>query len=228
MMYGLLMKQRFRFALLFSLLVHAALLGLRPPTPVVFSEPRELEVRLADPPGSPPSALAPPKAQPAIPAAPPARTRVAPVAQEVTRPSPAILTAPVATPSPTPPMPVNPSAQAEAAPAPALASAPPRPDKPASGDESTVIFDAAYLRNPAPDYPPQSRRLEEEGMVKLKVRVNQEGRAIAVEVAQSSGFRRLDTAAVEAVRNWRFVPARRDGQPLEATVIVPVRFTLND
>ena len=103
-----------------------------------------------------------------------------------------------------------------------------RAEKSSTVGKSGVIFDAAYLRNPPPEYPPQSRTLEEEGVVKLKVRVSVEGRALAVELAKSSGFKRLDAAALEAVRQWRFVPAKQDGQALEDTVIVPLRFTLNE
>ena len=111
------------------------------------------------------------------------------------------------------------------------AAAPPAPNpvgtSAAAGPTVTAArFDAAYLRNPAPAYPPLSRRLREEGKVLLKVRVSADGRASAVEVAQSAGSERLDRAAREAVARWRFVPARRGEQPVEATVLVPIIFKL--
>lgn len=87
-------------------------------------------------------------------------------------------------------------------------------------------FDADYLNNPAPDYPPLARRLREQGTVKLRVLVTPEGQARQVELEESSGSPRLDAAARSAVTRWRFVPARRGERPVEAWVIVPVVFSL--
>ncbi|MBA4710231.1 energy transducer TonB [Aquitalea aquatica] len=87
-------------------------------------------------------------------------------------------------------------------------------------------FTADYLHNPAPVYPPSSRRNGEEGRVLLRVRVSAAGQAEAVDVQHGSGFSRLDEAAREAVANWRFTPARRGGQALASTVIVPITFRL--
>ena len=88
-------------------------------------------------------------------------------------------------------------------------------------------FDAAYLDNPAPGYPSLSRRHHEEGRVLLRVLVGADGRAESVDVAASSGFERLDHAAQEAVRRWRFVPARRGDGAVAAYVNVPVAFSLD-
>lgn len=88
-------------------------------------------------------------------------------------------------------------------------------------------FDADYLQNPAPAYPPTSRRMREEGRVLLLVRVSASGQADAVQVRQSSGFERLDEAALTAVRQWRFVPARRGDETVAAAVLVPLVFRLD-
>lgn len=88
-------------------------------------------------------------------------------------------------------------------------------------------FDAAYLQNPKPAYPSLSRRLGEEGKVLLKVRVTTEGHPAAVDLEKSSNFERLDEAARQAVTRWRFVPARRGDEAVEASVIVPVVFRLD-
>ena len=88
-------------------------------------------------------------------------------------------------------------------------------------------FDAAYLHNPRPDYPSLSRRLGEEGKVLLRVRVSREGQPAAVDLEKSSNFARLDEAARAVVAHWRFVPARRGDEAIEATVIVPVVFRLD-
>lgn len=87
-------------------------------------------------------------------------------------------------------------------------------------------FDAAYLDNPRPPYPGVSRRLGEEGEVRLRVQVDPAGLAQQVEIQQGSGYPRLDQAALETVRQWRFVPARQGDQPVAAWVIVPIQFTL--
>jgi len=86
--------------------------------------------------------------------------------------------------------------------------------------------DAAYLDNPAPAYPSISRRQREQGRVLLRVRVGADGRAESVEIAASSGYDRLDLAAQDAVRRWRFVPARRGAQAVAAFVNVPISFSL--
>lgn len=87
-------------------------------------------------------------------------------------------------------------------------------------------FNAAYLRNPPPRYPLAARRNGDEGTVMLRVLVTTEGAAARVELDRTSGSASLDGAALEAVRNWRFVPARRGSQNVEDWVRVPVVFRL--
>lgn len=79
---------------------------------------------------------------------------------------------------------------------------------------------------PAPRYPARERRLGVEGVVRLRVRVADDGAVEAVEVEASSGSAALDAAAVEAVLGWRFACALRDGDPASDVVLVPVRFVL--
>lgn len=87
-------------------------------------------------------------------------------------------------------------------------------------------FNAAYLNNPAPHYPSLSRRLGEQGRVLLRVQVTTDGTAGSVELQTGSGSTRLDQAALEAVKKWRFIPAKRGEQPVNASVLVPVRFSI--
>jgi protein TonB len=87
-------------------------------------------------------------------------------------------------------------------------------------------FGVAYLNNPAPAYPPISRRLGEQGRVMLKVLVSAAGEPQSVALETGSGSDRLDQAAIEAVKQWRFVPAKRNGQSLSAYVLVPLKFVL--
>lgn len=87
-------------------------------------------------------------------------------------------------------------------------------------------FDADYLSNPSPRYPPLSRKLAETGRVLLRVQVSPKGEALTVQLHRSSGFERLDKSALEAVADWRFVPARQGQQAVMAWVIVPIVFSL--
>lgn len=91
---------------------------------------------------------------------------------------------------------------------------------------SAPRFDADYLQNPAPAYPPLSRRAGEEGKVVLKVYVEPSGLASQVEIQKSSDFEQLDKAALSAVRRWKFVPARQGSVAVGAWVLVPIVFSL--
>lgn len=98
------------------------------------------------------------------------------------------------------------------------------PPAPAPVAVVAARFDADYLHNPKPVYPALSRRMNEEGRVLLKVRVSAQGTALDVAVSKTSGFPRLDAAAVDAVTRWRFVPARRGDDAIDSTVVVPITF----
>jgi protein TonB len=65
-----------------------------------------------------------------------------------------------------------------------------------------------------------------EGIVKLKVQVLPNGEAGLIELATSSGADVLDTSAIEQVRKWRFIPARRKNVAVTGWVIVPLVFEL--
>ena len=88
-------------------------------------------------------------------------------------------------------------------------------------------FNADYLNNPAPVYPSLARRQGVEGRVVLDVLVTPEGKVRSLKLRQSSGSTALDEAAQAAVREWRFVPARRGDTPVEAWVGVPVAFHMS-
>jgi protein TonB len=104
-----------------------------------------------------------------------------------------------------------------------------KPEPSASASAAEVIqpkFDANYLNNPKPPYPSLSRRLGEEGIVLLRVYVDVKGQPEQIQMAKSSGFERLDAAALQAVAGWKFVPARQGKITVAAWVQVPVSFQL--
>ena len=138
-------------------------------------------------------------------------------------PAPMPVASPDATPSPNAPtgvveQPALPPIAAPVAVAPAPPPPPPKVELPSS--------DAAYLQNPRPAYPPVSKRLGEQGKVLVRVLIGTDGTAHQAEVQQSSGYDRLDQAAVDTVRKWRYVPGKRAGVPETMWFSVPINFVL--
>jgi len=142
-----------------------------------------------------------------------------PTPRRVVQQTPPVLAAAAETPS-------APAAFAVAPQPPAEPKVEAKPVAPAPAPLSGARFDADYLQNPKPVYPPMSRRLGEEGKVILRVRVSAAGTAQEVEIKQGSGFSRLDAAARDAVSRWRFVPAKRGDEAVESWVAVPIQFAL--
>lgn len=95
-----------------------------------------------------------------------------------------------------------------------------------SADGGPPGFAPGSAENPLPHYPTVARRRGIEGTVILDVLVNAAGLPERVAIARSSGSGLLDDAALEAVRRWRFRPARRAGEPVEGKVAVPITFRL--
>jgi periplasmic protein TonB len=184
-------------------LVQVAL--LEAPRPLAPPEPPPEPVRIETP---PPVAVEAPEGRPEPEPRPEKKPEPEPE-PEVTRQEPPEVPTEVAEPAPTEP---EPAVVAQVEPAPASVVPP--------------VYEADYLSNPPPPYPRLSRRLREEGEVELRVRVSPAGQPVAVELARSSGSGRLDEAALQAVRDWRFEPARRGGQAVEAWVRVPILFKL--
>lgn len=85
---------------------------------------------------------------------------------------------------------------------------------------------ARVRQQPKPPYPELSRERQEEGVVRLRLQLDAQGRLQSVKLLQSSGFVRLDRAAREAVTEWQFSPGVQNGQPVPATLDVPVYFRL--
>ena len=100
-----------------------------------------------------------------------------------------------------------------------------------SAGSSSGTADADYksesLRNAQPRYPIYSRKMRQEGVVIITAEVLTDGSATDVRMAASSGIKLLDEAALETVRQWRFIPAKRDGMPYVQRLRIPVTFSLN-
>jgi len=146
------------------------------------------------------------------------RTAIAPPAPRLSKPTEAALTLPES------------AAAAPTLPAPAAEQAIPSDAGPKIETASIALtppsFSAAYLSNPAPRYPLASRRSGEQGTVTLRVLVTREGLPARVDVEKSSGSPHLDAAALQAVKAWRFTPARQSQNAIESWMLVPVVFRL--
>lgn len=193
-----------------SLVLHMALLTFLPPLVDMASNtlPAVLEVRLVQ--------HQPARANPETATAQPARAA---------KPAGEISSA-VAQPARAPTM----ADPAPAAQAPAAASeSAPAPRVPHPAESATVTppdVRAAYLNNPRPPYPLAARRLGLEGRVVLRAEILENGSCGQIAVAQGSGHEILDEAALRAVKQWYFVPARRGGDAVAAWVEIPVSFKL--
>lgn len=85
---------------------------------------------------------------------------------------------------------------------------------------------ADYLNNPKPAYPALSRRLGEQGRAVVRVLIGADGLPQKAELHTSSGFDRLDRAALETVMRWRYVPGKRGDVPETMWFNVPMNFVL--
>lgn len=123
------------------------------------------------------------------------------------------------------------TAESEAVAAASIVQKTAQEDLPVKEEPEQVVeppkFGAAYLHNPAPEYPPMARRKGEQGRVLLQVLVSENGKAEKVQIDTGSGYSSLDQAALQAVSKWSFIPAKKGNRPVSAYVIVPVRFSLN-
>ncbi|MEM7007942.1 MAG: energy transducer TonB [Thermodesulfobacteriota bacterium] len=85
-----------------------------------------------------------------------------------------------------------------------------------------------YNHNPKPYYPRSARKRGYEGEVKLKVLVLADGRVGDIEVLRPSGHQILDDSALDAVKNWIFVPGKENGKEISSWVTVPITFQLKN
>lgn len=204
-------------------------LAVHPPEVVM---PVEVLAELIDSPA--------PRAEPAPPAppAPPAKPVMQPVTPSVqkkaapqTPAQPQAQPLAIADPAPSPnapagslaPSPPSPPAPAAAGPA-AASAAPAAPPAPAA--VQLPSSNADYLQNPKPAYPALSKRLGEQGKAILRVLIGADGQPQKAELKQSSGFDRLDQAALTTVMKWRYVPGKRGGVAEDMWFNVPINFVL--
>ena len=79
------------------------------------------------------------------------------------------------------------------------------------------------LRTQAPVYPDSLRREGISGLVSISVSIDESGNVASTSVSKSSNPA-FDQAALDAVAHWKFKPAKKSGQPVAVTVVLPIRF----
>jgi protein TonB len=172
---------------------------------------------------TPPAPITPPKAAPE-----PAPVKLQPAKKPVVKPkqeqlaakTPAPVQKKQAEPAPEPP---KPAVQVkESAPAPA-ASPKPAPAAPVALSSELAV---SCPKLTPPEYPAISRRMGEEGKLILRVELDENGHIDNAKVLNSSGYERLDAAALSAVKSWQCNPSLRDGQPVRAVALQPFNFVL--
>lgn len=199
--------------------VAMAVLILAWPTPEPVVEPATIvELVLAPPvpPSPPPPAVA--VEQPAAPPVPrPVVRPRAPAVPTTARPAPASAPSESAAPAVAP---SEPAQAGQGAASPAQVAVPP----------PVVVEDvkATPLSQPKPFYPRIARQRGWQGVVVVRVGIDEAGQACHVAVRDSSGHPVLDEAALETVRQWRFSPARQGGRVVASAIDVPIRFSLTE
>jgi len=180
---------------------------------------------------NPPSKVT--KTEPPVPSAP----RPEPVKREMPRPfvpvAPQILASPKPVTSPSEPaVPPAPVTRVQPTPPPVSLPAVSRSENvstPVSGKQPVLLageLSVSCQERTAPTYPKLSLRLAEQGKTVLLVELDEHGRVATVDVKTSSGFPRLDEAAVNAVKSWRCTPARRNGIAVRSVAVQPFNFAL--
>lgn len=93
-------------------------------------------------------------------------------------------------------------------------------------DGEILFVQPKYGENPKPLYPREARKKGYEGEVLLRVEVLSNGQVGQIEVKSSSGYESLDRSAITAVKQWKFIPAKKGENPIPFWVSIPIKFQL--
>ncbi len=230
--------RRWVLALSLSLLAHILFWGLRDLIPAAEvpkpALPETMTITLTSALAKPQASESKAQSQQKPPPPEPPKPKVIPKPKPVT-PKPLAKVIEEPTPPKVSDVKVHEETQEQKAPSPAIAApsapasqVPPTSAEPTSGHFEGPKLNADYLHNPRPDYPVQAKRMGWEGRVLLRVEVLASGSVGQVSIAKSSGHDLLDEAALDAVRRWKFVPAKRDGMAVNSSVNVPINFNLKN
>jgi protein TonB len=91
---------------------------------------------------------------------------------------------------------------------------------------SDALYNDEKLNNKPPFYPMSARKMSIEGKVLLEVEVNPEGFPNDIKIAKTSGYKILDSAALDAVSKWKFIPAKKGNINILTRIFIPIEFKL--
>jgi periplasmic protein TonB len=229
-------RSRLQHAGLFSAALHGAvlagfLLSFRHALPVRDPPDQEAAVELVmiENKGADVATTAPPQPSPevAVPTPPPPPPDNA-AADEAVPPVPPPPPPTAAPPSPPrPPVAAPPVPHAQEAPQISLGGTDSDTDAIATGPNLIPASVDTKFHNKDPVYPVEASIRGERGAVTLLIHVSPEGLASNVEIAESSGYAALDRSARDAVLKWHFLPAVKDGKPIEFEMPLRVVFRLD-
>ena len=194
--------------------------------------PVEVLARLMEPPAVAPPVPSVEAPRPVAKTPPPPLAKpILPRAEAIPEKPPQATARPQAVPQPqavAEPLPPSPAPNA-----PTALPAPPQPTPVAAAPAALSLpaiqlpsSDADYLQNPEPKYPENSQRLNEQGTSTIRVLIGADGLPQRAEIGKSSGFDRLDRAALATVMRWRYVPGKRNGVPEAMWFSVPIVWKL--
>lgn len=83
------------------------------------------------------------------------------------------------------------------------------------------------VKTPPPEYPDKMRRDGVSGVVAIKVEIDENGAVSNCSVAKSSNAE-FEQPALKAVKNWKFTPAKKDGAPVKVSLVIPIKFNLDE
>lgn len=199
-------------AIAIALLASARMeVGVFRPDPPLVVKPIPLP---QDPPPEPPE----PKTEPA-PSPPMSNLSLPP--KVVTLP---LDTGPVVVPGPVPDLPA-PIIGANPVPHPPQPVPVPTPPEPRVKTGPRLATAGDLLR---PPYPESKRRMEEEATLRLRLSIDERGRVTAVEPIGNVDAAFLDSARRHLLRNWRYTPAKEDGRAVPSSLVITLRFQLED
>ncbi|SDE62523.1 energy transducer TonB [Sporomusa acidovorans] len=99
-------------------------------------------------------------------------------------------------------------------------------DNTANSNENSQKTPPVVIYSVFPEYPYEARKKHLEGKVLLKMTISNEGIVSDAEVIESSGYDILDEAAINGVKEWRFIPAKENGEAIAVKVVMPITFKL--
>ena len=83
------------------------------------------------------------------------------------------------------------------------------------------------VRTVAPEYPHQLKADGISGVVMVKCTIDEQGNVLGTDVVKSSN-EQFDKFATDAVKKWKFKPARQDGTPVSVQVTIPIKFVAQE